>query len=401
LKLVPFKPEYLRVGEAMPFGVRDAAGRLLLAAGQRVHNTARLDEMRGVTLYADEQESSDWYKRLTAAMEARVRQNALLRDVAAARPEPLSRDADAPRRASLAEQWQQLVTQLDAILREARPDGDWLPRLYGLHERARELAERRPDAALYLLVYEAGHSTAKYSSHHAMLSMLMSEQAARLLAWQVPWIDSLGRAALLMNVAMLRLQDRLASEPGPLTAECRTQIGTHAERGAELVARGGCEDELCREVIRLHHDADAAEVPLASLPPARQLARLLRRVDIFAAQISLRATREPMSPVQAARAACLSQSGVPDEVGSAILRAVGLYPPGSFVELMSGDVGIVVARGRRANMPYVAALLSAGGNLIAEPALRDTLDRRYAVKGAVPCGGVKVRPPHDRLLAMR
>jgi hypothetical protein len=124
-------------------------------------------------------------------------------------------------------------------------------------------------------------------------------------------------------------------------------------------------------------------------------------VDIFAAQISLRASRPPVSPVTAAREACLAASGVPDEIGGALLRAVGLYPPGSFVELASGEIGIVVARGRRANLPQVAALLSHSGSLIAEPLLRDTMDRRYAAKSAVAPSRVRVIPPHERLLALR
>jgi hypothetical protein len=49
----------------------------------------------------------------------------------------------------------------------------------------------------------------------------------------------------------------------------------------------------------------------------------------------------------------------------------------------------------------VAALLSSSGTLIAEPLLRDTLDKRFAVKAAVPPASIKLRPPHERLLALR
>jgi hypothetical protein len=48
----------------------------------------------------------------------------------------------------------------------------------------------------------------------------------------------------------------------------------------------------------------------------------------------------------------------------------------------------------------VASLVAASGNALGEPALRDTLDRRYSIKCAVPSDRVRVRPPHDRLLAM-
>jgi HD-GYP domain-containing protein (c-di-GMP phosphodiesterase class II) len=276
-----------------------------------------------------------------------------------------------------------------------------MPRLMSVHARARALAERRFDASLYHLIYTAGHSTEKYSAHHSLLTLLICEHTAPLMGWPQPHTDSLGRAALTMNVAMVRLQDQLAHNDLKPTAEMRRQIDQHAAAGAEQLLAAGFKDKLCCEVVRLHHDSTPLTAALAELPPERRLASMLRRVDIFCAKLSRRRTRTPMSPVQAAREACLGSNGVPDEIGSALLKAVGLYPPGSFVELISGEMGIVIARGRRANLPFVATLISASGTLMGDPVLRDTLDRRYGVKGAVPVQSVKVIPPHERLLAMR
>jgi len=401
MKLVSFQPEYLRIGEGLPFGVRDAAGRLLLAAGQVIDSDHRMAELRSQPLFAAEVESALWFKRLVGAMDARLREGALLHQVASARPEA-EVPRDAPRRPlTLAEEWGEIVSHLDTALRELRPGVDCQARVLAVHARARALATRRTDASLYLLVYEAARSTLKYSSHHAVLTMVISELAARMLAWQQPWIDSLGRAALMMNVSMRRLQDQLAADDREPTAEMRAEIAAHPAKSAQMLQQCGLNDPLCQETVRLHHDAGDARAPLLNLQPAQQLARLLRRVDIFSAQISLRRSRAPHSPVQAAREACLAANGQPDEIGGALLRAVGMYPPGSLVELANGEVGIVVARGRRANVPYVAALLSGSGNMISDPKLRDTLDRRYAVKAAVAPGSVKIMPPHQILLAMR
>jgi HD-GYP domain-containing protein (c-di-GMP phosphodiesterase class II) len=408
LKLIPFDKAHLRIGEPLPFGLRDETGRLLLGAGAGIASVAQLEALAAQRLYADEHEAADWHRRLAAAMDAMLRQNAPLKAVVAVRPERGARDAGAAAaRMTLGEQWEDAVLQLDAALRDAGTGGsgtgasDWLARLHAVHARARALMAKRPDASLYTLVYDAAHSTEKYSSHHAMLSMLICELAAPLLEWPAAAIDSLGRAALTMNVAMLRLQDQLACSELPLSAAMRAEIEVHPEAGASLLERGGFDDRLALEVVRRHHEPSDPELPLATLPPARQLARLLRRVDIFSAKISRRATRAPMSPVQAAREACLGAGGVPDEIGGALLKAVGIYPPGSFVELASGELGIVVARGRRANLPYVASLVAPSGTPLGEPALRDTIDRRFNVKAAVPPGQVRVRPPHERLLAMR
>lgn len=385
----------------MPFGIRDASGRLLLGAGNVLGSQASLDEIVKQPLFADEVESADWNRRLAAAMDQMLRQGASLKDVAAARPEAQGRERPEATALSLAEQWLELIGQLDATLRDVRAGNDWRTRLFSVHVRARQLMAKRPDGSLYYLVFEAGHSTVKYSSSHALLTMLICEQAAPLLGWTQAWVDSVGRAALTMNVAMVRLQDQLASSQLAVSAVMRAEIVGHAQVGADLLQQAGLNDPLCQATVALHHDASQEAKPLAGLAPEWQLARLLRRVDIFTAKLSRRATRAPMSPVQAAREACMGANGVPDEVGGALLRAVGLYPPGSFVELASGEIGIVVARGRRANLPYVASLVSAAGNPLGEPALRDTVDQRFSVKGAVASAKVKVRPPHERLLALR
>jgi hypothetical protein len=47
----------------------------------------------------------------------------------------------------------------------------------------------------------------------------------------------------------------------------------------------------------------------------------------------------------------------------------------------------------------VASLVAPNGTPLGEPAMRETMDRRFAVKGAVNVQLVKVRPPLERLLA--
>lgn len=402
MKLVPFSSQYLRLNEPLPFGLYEAGGRLLLAAGQNVGSRERLAELTEQALFAQEAESADWHRRLAVAMDQKLRQGAALKELAAVRPEAAVQRATVQHKEpSQTEQWRDAAHLLDAALRDVRPGGEWRSRVLQVHARVRALAARRLDASLYHLVYEAGHGNEKYSSQHALLCCVMVELAAGMLGIEGPQLDSLGRAALTMNVAMQRLQDQLAISMLPPTPAQRAEIDGHAAQGARQLREAGFGDELACQVVALHHDATGQDAAWDTLPIERRLARLLRRVDIFAAKISRRATRPPMSPVQAAREACLGPAGVPDEVGGALLKAVGLYPPGSFVELVSGELGIVVARGRRANLPYVASLVSANGAPLGEPALRDTIDRRYAVRAAVAPAQVRVRPPHERLMALR
>jgi HD-GYP domain-containing protein (c-di-GMP phosphodiesterase class II) len=400
LKLIPFSSQYLRPKEALPFGVRDSSGCLLLAAGQLIGSVEQLAHLQSLKLFADEAESSEWRRRLAAAMDSMVRQNASLKDIVAARPADETRESKVRDEATLPEQWEDLASTLDATLRDARPGGDWLQRVGAVHEQSRRLATRRLDASLYYLIYSAGHSVERYAGHHSLLAMVVCEHACGLLGWPPELVDAIGRAALTMNVAMVRLQDLLAQSDLKPTAEMRAEIDAHAARGAALLLASGADDAVWCDAVRFHHDHSDAELPLEQLPPGRRVARLLRRVDIFTAKLSRRKTRVPMSPVQAAKEACLGANGTPDEIGASLLKAVGLYPPGSFVQLASGELGVVVSRGRRANLPLVASLVTPSGSPMGEPTLRDTVEPRFAVRGAVASATVKVRPTHARVLAL-
>lgn len=404
LKLIAFSSEHLRLDEPLPFGVRDAAGRLLLGAGATITSADKLQELAAQPLFADEVESTEWRRKLAEVVGSMVRGNAALKTIADARPPaPGARTAVLP--TAVPEQCEEISSLLRQALRQAPrdalPDAEFVTRLRLVHERALQLAQSHTDAALYHLIHAAGQHTDNYSSQHALLVMLVCEQAASALRWSPEAVCSLGRAALSMNVAMAALQDQLAGSELPPTLLMREKIRDHAAHGARLLRGAGVDDELWCEVVRLHHDASDAHLPLHELSEPQRLARLLRRADIFTAKISRRRTRMAMSPVQAAREACLGANGVPDEIGGALLRATGLYPPGSFVELVNGERGIVVARGRRANLPYVASLVAPSGMPLGEPALRDTIEARFAVRAALPSAQVKVRPDHRRILALR
>jgi HD-GYP domain-containing protein (c-di-GMP phosphodiesterase class II) len=386
-------------GTGLPFPLYDETGRMLWKAGAKLTDERQRRQLLKKPLFTEPQYCAGWQRRMNAAMDQRLREGAALKDVIAAQAEDKPRQATAPSR-STGDAWYELRNRLDALLRDVGPGNDWLSRLGALHMLGRELMQRCADESLFHLVYEGAHSTERYSAHHAWMTLVIAEQAATLLGWSPSQIDCLGRAALTMNVAMARLQDQLAGSLKPLTEEQQLKTRSHAERGAALLAAAGLDDAVAVEAVRLHHDASAEGPPLQEQSPARQVARLLRRADIFGATISLRGSRPAMSPLAAARVAFLAPDGQPDEVGGALLRAVGLYPPGSFVALASGEVGIVVARGRRANLPLVAALVAASGTVYSEPLPRNTLDGRYAVKTAVPPEQVKVRFQHDKVLAL-
>jgi hypothetical protein len=79
-----------------------------------------------------------------------------------------------------------------------------------------------------------------------------------------------------------------------------------------------------------------------------------------------------------------------DAMGAAILKTVGIYRPGSFVKLASGEVGMVIQRGSNTSSPAVAVVLNRDGMPVHAPAIRNSSDKKYAVISSVGSSTVKV-----------
>ena len=69
---------------ALPFPLRDAEGRLLLNAGVKVSDDRLRQELLQKPLFAEEHHCLEWRRRLNAAMDQRLREGAVLKDVVAA-----------------------------------------------------------------------------------------------------------------------------------------------------------------------------------------------------------------------------------------------------------------------------------------------------------------------------
>ena len=137
-----------------------------------------------------------------------------------------------------------------------------------------------------------------------------------------------------------------------------------------------------------------------SLAYPERLARLLMRIDQFAARLSPRIARRAQAGAQAARAIFLDEKRQQDEAGAALIKAVGLYPPGTFVRLANGEEGMVVKRGTSATEPLVAALLGKSGNPLTEPVPRDTRLPSQAVAQGLAPHELRLRLSIEKLLRL-
>src|SRR5690606_31073221 len=97
-----------------------------------------------------------------------------------------------------------------------------------------------------------------------------------------------------------------------------------------------------------------------------RLVRILGTVDRYAALISPRKTRSGRSATESLQV--LQQDGqYADEVKQALIDVVGLYPPGTYVQLDNGEVAVVLRRGRSLDEPQIASLIDSDADSLDHP----------------------------------
>ena len=126
----------------------------------------------------------------------------------------------------------------------------------------------------------------------------------------------------------------------------------------------------------------------------------MQRADVFGARIAPRASRTPMPVTAAMQASYYDEERQGDEAGAALVKALGVYPPGCLVRLSSQEVAVVLRRGPTATTPRVAVVISRTGMPTGELIPRDTSLPAWKISGPLGHKEVRVNWPLDRLLAM-
>ena len=358
----------IQLGSPVPFNIRGPDRTLLLARGQVIRDDAQLDAL---------------FER-DAVVEAE--------EVKSARHQI----AEAPIE-SLPALWSGCIERVGRSLRAPA-----LPEFARALEEAAEpvlaLVERDPDLAIFQVVRQEAAGKSAYGVAHSVHTAIASYLVAQRLGWGRHDIERIFKAALTMNLAMVELQGRLATQVTPPTAAQREVIHDHPTRSVEMLLASGIADADWLGAIDGHHEVPGGHGYPKRCQDVSEMAGLLRRVDVYTAKLSPRNTRPALPANRAGRDLFLQDGQHP--MSAAVVKEFGVYPPGCFVQLQCGEVGIVIKRGANANTPVVAALTSRTGDALMEPARRCTDHRGYGVVGVVPESALRVRVSPEKLVIL-
>ncbi|HEY0857092.1 MAG TPA: HD domain-containing phosphohydrolase [Albitalea sp.] len=371
MQLLKLVQNLVKLGEPLPWNVRDNQGHLLLAHGHVIDSEVQLLELLERGAFVDVEEVKAAAKR--------------------------SAEAEKTRPANLFTLWERALWQLDRLLRSAE-EPEFPKRVAELAHHVTALTDRDPDIAIYLCLRQDPKRLSIYGLSHSIHCASVCLLAGRRLGWEADKVMTAVKAALTMNIAMFELQGRMAVQGIAPTASQREAIREHPVRGVELLRAAGVDDELWLTAVRQSHERrDGSGYPDGVADPI-DVAQLLGHADVLTAMLSPRATRPPMLAQVVARQ--LFQEDKGGSVLAAIIKEVGIYPPGELVKLKSGEHAVVVRRSANASLPLVASITDRSGMPVVNTTVRDTAKPEFAIVAPLAERGLVLHMPPERLYGL-
>ncbi|MCP5267020.1 MAG: HD-GYP domain-containing protein [Burkholderiaceae bacterium] len=239
-----------------------------------------------------------------------------------------------------------------------------------------------PDALMWVArLRDADEST--YA--HAVKVALYMVALGRHLGLPKEELAKLGMVGILADVGKTRVPRALLEKPGMLTDDEYAIVKEHVRLGIEALHESFEPDPEVEAGIAQHHERlDGSGYPRGLKGDEIGLfGRIAAIADSFAAMITPRAYANPT----AAQDALMNLfewagSSFHEPLVEQFVQAVGIFPTGSFVELSTGEVAIVLAHNRvRRLEPKVLVLTWPDKRPLSTPIERNLLERPVGTDG--------------------
>lgn len=192
-----------------------------------------------------------------------------------------------------------------------------------------------------LLSEKAGEKTSLHSINVSIISLLVGKS----MAFGSEQLHELGIGALLHDLGKMDLPDRLRWSDGELSGAERAMYREHVAKGTALARRMGLSATAQLIVAQHHEHADATGYPMKL--KGEQIAQPARIVSLVNQYDNLCNPGNPALAVTPHEALSLiyaqRKASFDPKVLAAFIHLLGVYPPGSVVELSDGRFAMVVS----------------------------------------------------------
>lgn len=226
---------------------------------------------------------------------------------------------------------------------------------------------RNSDAMMFMTQLRSKN---EYVSEHAFNVCIYAIVMGRLLGLRTWELENLGTCALLHDMGTVRVPDAILNKPGKLSSEEFEVIRMHPGWGKDILMSGRNLFSGTVDVAYAHHEAiDGSGYPRGLKgEQMNQNSKIVAVADRYDAIISARPYRKPRDHLGAIGVLnkMASAGQLDNELTTSFVSYLGIYPPGTVVELSTGEVAIVLETNPRNRLKPQILVIRDGYNQPAE-----------------------------------
>lgn len=212
--------------------------------------------------------------------------------------------------------------------------------------------------------------------------VLMTLLAARLKQ-QAKERHTLMRAVLTANISFIDFQVLLNRHDKPLSPEQKQRIREHPLESKTILESAGEQDTELLNIVAQHHEcSDGSGYPHKLQGEDIHLGALAVAVcEFYTAMIDKRAYRNTYQAGEALQELYKNSAAREKKVQTQFIKMLGIYPPGTFVKLASGETAVVHRRIPDKVMPKTKAIFGPDKKPYLGGILRDCNNPKFKIVG--------------------
>lgn len=219
---------------------------------------------------------------------------------------------------------------------------------------------RNPDAMMWMSKIRKKD---EYTSEHSLNVGLLAITFGRHLGISEDDLNKLGFAGMLHDVGKMRTPNAVLNKEGTLTSEEYRQMQDHTQHGRDILMSHQNIYHGTVDVAYGHHEAlDGSGYPRKiKASGISEFTRIVTLCDIYDAITSDRIYQKGRSSLEALKILYQNKgTKFDEELVTEFISCIGLYPPGSIVEINGGQIGIVISTNyRNRHLPKILLLRDA------------------------------------------
>ncbi|MBD3654309.1 HD-GYP domain-containing protein [Kangiella sp.] len=185
----------------------------------------------------------------------------------------------------------------------------------------------------------------QFTAEHSVRVAILAIALGKYLKLDEQQLELLGLCGMLHDLGKTQIPEEIVDKPCQLTQVEMRVMQKHTILGYELVNSDPSINQTVKDVIKNHH----AHIDGTGYPklPAEQISfycRIISIVDAYDTMTSDTCYKRSISARDALKELFNQRNKQFDgELVEAFIRMLGIYPPGTLVEMSNGEVGIVIS----------------------------------------------------------